>query len=152
MFEGPDMPYAIHRLADEEATIADWLARTEALHRVLRPDLPDDYPAYLRLMFAEGAQMAVLHEDGVPKALAVYRIHHTTVSGRRFYVDDLVTVEKERSKGYGAALLQWCEDVARTQGCNRFALDSGVQRTAAHRFYFRQGLAILSFGFSKPLA
>ena len=145
------MSYAIHRLSDDEATIADWLARSESLHRVLRPDLPRDYQAYLRLMFSEGAQMAVLHEAGAPKAVAVYRIQHTTFSGRRFYVDDLVTVENERGKGYGAALLRWCEDAARSQGCDTFALDSGVQRAAAHRFYFRQGMAIMSFGFAKPL-
>lgn len=145
------MGYSVHRLSDDEATISDWLARTESLHRVLRPDLPGDYQAYLRLMFSEGARMAVLHEAGVPKAVAVYRILHTTFNGRRFYVDDLVTVEQERGRGYGAALLQWCEDAARTDGCDTFSLDSGVQRAAAHRFYFRRGLAIMAFGFAKPL-
>jgi GNAT superfamily N-acetyltransferase len=103
-------------------------------------------------MFSEGARMAVLHEAEMPKALAVYRIHHTTFSGRRFYVDDLVTLEHERGNGYGAALLQWCEEAARTQGCESFGLDSGVQRAAAHRFYFRQGMAITAFSFAKPLS
>lgn len=145
------MRYAVHSLCDEEATIADWLVRTEPLHRVLRPDLPLEYQAYLRLMFSEGAQMAVLHEAEVPKAVAVYRIHHTTFNGRRFYIDDLVTAEDERGKGYGAALLRWCEDAARTRGCDMFTLASGVQRAAAHRFYFRQGLSIVAFGFAKPL-
>jgi hypothetical protein len=30
-------------------------------------------------------------------------------------------------------------------------LDSGVQRTRAHHFYFRQGLSISSFHFGKKL-
>lgn len=145
------MNYAVHSLSDEEVTIADWLARSESLHRVLRPGLPRDYQAYLRLMFSEGARMVVLHEAEVPKAIALYRVLHTTFSGRRFYVDDLVTVESERGRGYGAALLRWCEEAARTSGCDTFSLDSGVQRTAAHRFYFRHGLAITAFGFAKPL-
>ena len=146
------MACQVHRLQDDEATVADWLRRSERLHRTLRPALPTDYEDYLRRMFSEGAQMAVLHEAEMPKAVAVYRIQYTTFGGRRCYVDDLVTVENERGKGYGAALLQWCEDRARQSGCDTFALDSGVQRAAAHRFYFRHGLAIMSFGFSKPLS
>jgi GNAT superfamily N-acetyltransferase len=142
---------SIHIVSDDEATLTDWLMRTEPLHRVLRPDLPTDYQTYLRLMFSEGAKMAALHEAGVPKALTVYRILHTTFNGRRFYVDDLVTVEGERGRGYGSTVLRWLEDQARENGCQAFALDSGVQRSAAHRFYFRQGMSIMAFGFSKSL-
>lgn len=146
------MSYTVHRLSEEEATIADWLARTEPLHRVLRPGLPEDYPDYPRFMFSNGAQMSVLHGAELSKALAVYRVHHTTFAGRRFYVDDLVTLKDARGKGYGGALSQWREDAARTHECSSFALDSVVQRTATHRFYFRKGLTFLSFGFSKQLA
>lgn len=146
-----DLRHTVHLLSDSAMTMADWLARAESLHRVLRPNLPADYETYLRLMFAEGAEMAVLHEQEVPKALAVFRVLHTTFNGRRFYIDDLVTVEGERGRGYGAGLLRWCEDQARTRGCDTFALDSGVQREAAHRFYFRHGMSIMAFGFAKRL-
>jgi GNAT superfamily N-acetyltransferase len=142
---------AIHIVSDDETTISDWLTRTESLHRALRPAMPDDYQAYLRLMFSEGARMAVLHEAGEPKALAVYRILHTTFNLRRFYVDDLVTVEGERGRGYGSTVLRWLEDQARITGCDHFSLDSGVQRAAAHRFYFRHGMSIMAFGFTKSL-
>ncbi len=141
----------MHLLHDEESTIAAWLERSERLHRSLRTALPAGYDAYMRLMFSEGARMAVLHEAEEPRAIAIYRIQHTTFDGRRFYVDDLVTAESERGKGYGSALLKWCENAARSQACDTFSLDSGVQRAGAHRFYFRHGLAIRSFGFAKPL-
>ncbi len=140
---------AVHLLQDDEATISAWLRRSEPLHRTLRPALPADYEGYLRQMFSEGARMAVLHVSDAPKALAVYRIHHTTFQGRRFYIDDLVTDERERGQGLGAALLDWCLAKARAEGCDTFALDSGVQRSAAHRFYFRHGLTISSFSFTK---
>jgi GNAT superfamily N-acetyltransferase len=132
--------------------MAEWLAQTESLHRQLRPALPIEYQAYMRLMFSEGAHMVVLHEAAVPKAIAVYRIHQTTYCGRRFYIDDLVTIETERSRGFGAALLHWCEEEARAKGCDTFTLDSGVQRMAAHRFYFRHDMAITAFNFSKSLS
>ena len=146
------MSFPVHSLLDAPATIPEWLGRTEALHRSLRPDLPSAYQAYLEQMFSEGAHMAVLHVSGTPKALAIYRIHHTTFAGLRFYMDDLVTTELERGQGYGTALLSWCEATARTKGCSTFALDSGVQRAAAHRFYFRHGLTVLAFSFAKRLA
>lgn len=145
------MNEAVHVLQDDEATITAWLRRSEPLHRVLRPSLPADYEGYLRRMFLEGAQMAVLHDAGEPRALAVYRMHHTTFQGRRFYLDDLVTDEKQRGQGLGAALIDWCEAKARAEQCDTFALDSGVQRAAAHRFYFRHGFTVGSFGFSKNL-
>ena len=132
--------------------IAVWLRRSERLHRTLRPALPADYEGRLRQMFSEGARMAILHLSDAPKALAVYRIHHTTFQGLRFYLDDLVTDEGERGRGLGTALLDWCVAKARAERCDTFALDSGVQRAAAHRFYFRHGLTVTSFGFTKALS
>jgi hypothetical protein len=35
--------------------------------------------------------------------------------------------------------------------CDVLALDSGTQRTDAHRFYFREGMVIPSFCFRKNL-
>jgi hypothetical protein len=94
---------------------------------------------------------AVLVADGLPKALAVYRCHHTTFHGLRCYIDDLVTDEAQRSRGYGHTMLHWCEQRARDRGCESLDLESGVQRPRTHRFYFREGLSIFAFGFSKPL-
>jgi GNAT superfamily N-acetyltransferase len=145
------MTGAVHLLQDDETTIAAWLRRAEILHRTLRPALPADYEGYLQKMFSEGAHMAILHVANAPKALAVYRIHHTTLQGLRFYVDDLVTEEAARGQGFGAALLDWCEGKATAERCDTFALDAGVQRAAAHRFYFRHGLLIKSFSFSKDV-
>ena len=144
------MTLAIHDLTEQPDTVGDWLRRVEKLHRQLRPGI-GDYTALIRTMFHEGARMAVRHDGGVPKALALYRVQTSTFQGLRLYVDDLVTDEMERSAGHGGAMLDWCEAYARAQGCVTLALDSGVQRGAAHRFYFRRGMAIGSFGFARGL-
>jgi GNAT superfamily N-acetyltransferase len=86
-----------------------------------------------------------------PKAVAGFRLSECLSSGRFLYVDDLVTTAAERSCGYGEALLNWLIDYARQQQCQSFQLDSGVQRFAAHRFYFRQRLAITCYRFEKSL-
>lgn len=138
-------------VSDDIERHRDVLRSAESLHRTLRPALPPDYEAYMRRMFAEGAEMAALLVAGVVRSLAVYRCHHTTFHGLRFYVDDLVTDEAERGRGFGQSLLTWCEQRARARNCDAFDLESGVQRAGAHRFYFREGLTIFAFSFTKPL-
>jgi GNAT superfamily N-acetyltransferase len=55
-------------------------------------------------------------------------------------VDDLVTDEAHRSRGIGRTLLRPSGTTsAQDLQCDVLALDSGTQRTDAHRFYFREG-------------
>ncbi len=140
----------VHLTADT-ADLADWLERAETLHRMLRPQMPAGYGAMMARILAEGAQMALVHEAGAVRALAVFRAFHNTWNGYRFYVDDLVTDEARRSAGHGGFLLRWCEALARQWGCGGFTLESGVQRGAAHRFYFREGMTITAFSFGKEI-
>jgi GNAT superfamily N-acetyltransferase len=123
----------------------------EALHRQLRPDLDDDYVGHLQRMFSEGARMTHLVDEGEVRALAVWRVFHTTYCGRRFEIEDLVTSSRHRSNGCGATLLRWLEDKARTLGCTLATLNSATGRRDAHRFYFRARYEIVGFHFTKDL-
>ena len=44
-------------------------------------------------------------------------------------------------------MLHWLMELARTEGCDAFSLDSGTQRQEAHAFYLRERLRITSFHF-----
>jgi GNAT superfamily N-acetyltransferase len=128
------------------------IARGEALHRELRPHLEADYIAQIERMVAEGAHLVQLVDDaGEPRALAVWRLFHTTYCGRRLEVEDLVTSASARSHGYGKTLLGWLEARASAEGCPTITLHSATHRDRAHRFYFREGFHILAFHFSKQL-
>jgi len=129
-----------------------WLARAEATHRELRQALPADYAARMAEVFANGARMSVAIGDEAVLGVAVWRIIENTYEGRRLYVDDLVTTASARSGGVGKALMAHLQETARGLGCNVIALDSGTQRTDAHRFYFREGFVIPSFNFRKALS
>ena len=129
----------------------NWLKRSEAVHRQLRPQLPGDYVGRMREVFAGGAEMAVCVRDGKVCGIAVFRVLEKTFSGRELYCDDLVADESTRSTGVGHLLIVHMEAVAVERGCDTFELDSGVQRQQAHKFYFREGLTIPSFHFSKSL-
>jgi GNAT superfamily N-acetyltransferase len=138
-------------ISDDLERYGTFLQATGELHRTLRPSLPVDYESYMRRMFDEGAEMAILVVNGLVASLVVYRCHHTTFHGFRCYVDDLVTDEARRGLRLGHTLLAWCETRARERGCDTFDLESGVQRPRTHQFYFREGLTIFAFGFTKPL-
>ncbi|MEQ1517091.1 MAG: GNAT family N-acetyltransferase [Usitatibacteraceae bacterium] len=138
---------AVHDVVELE-----WLRQSEQVHRQLRPALPADYVGRMREVFASGADMAVCVRDGKVCGITVFRILEKTYSGRELYCDDLITDEALRSSGVGHALMQYMESVARGEGCDTFALDSGTQRAQAHKFYFREGMTVPAFHFSKPLS
>lgn len=129
----------------------EWLVRAEGIHRQLRPNLPSDYAAKMARVL-QGARMALAVKGDTVLGLAVYRWHENTFDGLKFYVDDLVTDEAYRSTGVGHALLAHLEQVAKGLGANGLVLDSGTQRTQAHKFYFREGFVIPSFNFKKSFS
>lgn len=137
--------------SDGSVVEREWLARAEPVHRQLRGGLPVDYVGRLRAVFANGARMSVATEAQAVRGVAIWRVIENTYEGRRLYVDDLVIDEAHHSCGIGRALLQHLEQHAQNMQCDVLALDSGTQRTAAHRFYFREGMVIPSFCFRKNL-
>ena len=68
--------------------------------------------------------------------------------GRHLYVDDLVTDAGARPLGAGRAMMAWLKRYAVNAGCISLHLDSGIERTEAHRFYARERLASSSLHFS----
>jgi GNAT superfamily N-acetyltransferase len=118
----------------------------------LRPHLKQsEFISTIRKQFAEGYQLALVRRGDKVAAIAGFRFLHNLIWGRFLYVDDLVTDEHARSQGLGAELMNWLADHARQQGCHRLDLDSGVQRFDAHRFYFREGMHISWYHFTKDL-
>src|SRR5690242_1821730 len=89
------------------------LAAGEALHATFRPNLTGRYEAMMATILAEGARLTYLVDEGEVRAIALWRYFHTTYAGYRLEVDDLVTDETQRSKGYGATLLSWVEAQAK---------------------------------------
>ena len=111
----------------------------------------ENFLSTVRQMEQDGFQLAYLEDDGNVVAAAGYRIYSNLFMGKNLYVDDLVTAERCRSKGYGEIMIKWLRDKARMADCNFFHLDSGTHRGEAHKFYFKQGFIISSFHFSENL-
>ncbi|WP_245615885.1 GNAT family N-acetyltransferase [Andreprevotia chitinilytica] len=128
-----------------------WLPIAEGVHRQLRPQLPADYAGRLQVIAANGGRLIAAVAGEAVLGLALWRLIENTYEGRRLYVDDLVSDETRRSQGVGKALMNWLDGTARQLHCDVLALDSGVQRASAHKFYFREGLHVSAFNFRKVL-
>ena len=123
------------------------------LMRQLRPHLAsvEEFVTRWRGQAADGYRILALWSDRGPCALAGYRITENLVHGRFLYVDDLVADKEERSRGYGARLLEKLKADGRALGCRKLVLDTGLDNALAHRFYFRQGLLAQALRFNVPL-
>lgn len=118
----------------------------------LRPHLArDEFVDRVRLQTKSGYLLAALRDDGAVRCVAGYRVLQQLHYGGVLYVDDLSTAERDRSKGYGNAMLDWLVEQAREMKLNELHLDSGVQRFDAHRFYFRKRMHISSYHFRLAL-
>ncbi|MEE1674984.1 GNAT family N-acetyltransferase [Agarivorans aestuarii] len=130
----------------------DDIAKLAEVMLVLRPSFTkEQLIEQISLQQQQGYQLAYLVADQQVVAVAGFVIGLKLSWGKHLYLDDLVTVENVRSKGFGLQLLQWLENYAKQQGCGQFHLGSGVQRFGAHRFYLRNGFDIKSHHFTKRL-
>ncbi|MER6254805.1 GNAT family N-acetyltransferase [Streptomyces sp. NPDC001584] len=119
----------------------------------LRPHLTEElFLGILTEGHGQGLRFTAAYDaDGRCVGAAGWRIVVNTSAARSLYVDDLVTAAAARSTGVGHVLLEHLEQHARAAGCTALTLESGTQRTDAHRFYFRERMAVTAFSFEKPL-
>ena len=78
-------------------------------------------------------------QDQLVGVVSVYLDILSVRFGRRASIEDLAVHPEWRSQGVGASLLTTAKAWARERGADYVFLESGVARTAAHRFYLRQG-------------
>ena len=109
----------------------------------LRPHLKqEEFISLILEQMEEGYRLAYLEAQDEVQSVAGYRFLTSLSSGYHMYVDDLVTNAESRSGGYGGELFDWLATLAKSKGCKKLKLDSGVQRFGAHRFYLRKGMDI----------
>lgn len=118
----------------------------------LRPHLvQEEFVSRVRRQEKDGFRLVLLEDDGQVRAVTGFRLGESLAWGKYLYIDDLVTDETDRSRGYGQRLFDWLLDFAREHGCEQVHLDSGVQRFGAHRFYLRNRMDITSHHFTLKL-
>ena len=137
----------------KEMTSEAEILSTFATMSQLRPHLKQaDYLETVRRMQRNhGYRLVARLEGGKPLCVGGFRLNECLSYGRHLYLDDLVTDESARSKGYGKEIFDWLVETARSSGCAQLHLDSGVQRHEAHRFYLRERMDIVFYHFSRKV-
>ena len=98
----------------QTADTDEQIAACYPVMRELRPHLDADaFVGIVRGMHGDGYRLAFLSEGDRVVAVAGFRTKRTLFCDKFLYVDDLVTLSAERSKGYGKVLLEWLKDRAR---------------------------------------
>lgn len=139
----PASESTIREIVDEPGLRVVWPVMAQ-----LRTHLDEAaFLALCRIQFAEGFRVVAAFDGDACTAVAGFRIEHYLHRGKNLYVDDLVSDQAVRGRGYGKALLDWLKAEARRQGCGNLHLDSGTQRHEAHAFYFAQGLRATALHF-----
>ncbi|MGO9171266.1 MAG: GNAT family N-acetyltransferase [Rhodomicrobium sp.] len=141
----PDMRYA-----DAEPDVT----ACYGLMRQLRPAIASEreFIERWRRQAAAGYRLIALWHADAPVAVAGFRVQENLMHGRHFYVDDLVTAERSRSKGHGRALMERLKAEGLALGCTKLVLDTPLTNALGARFYYRQGLLATALRFSIALA
>ena len=136
----------------KELTTPEELSESFEVMKELRTHLDkEEFLSLYEKMKEEGYRIYGLYDNGTLYSVAGVIILTNFYYFRHLFVYDLVTRETGRSKGYGKRLLEYLEQFAAENHCVTVALESGLQREDAHRFYDRENYDRKSFAFAKKL-
>jgi GNAT superfamily N-acetyltransferase len=107
---------------------------------------------FRRAVGNQGSDILLALDGHTPSGAAtVYVDTYSIRYGLRCWVEDLVVLPSQRSRGVGKLLLDAAVDWGRKHGCDFVQLHSGLGRKDAHRFYLTNGMEQDSLVFTKNL-
>ncbi len=123
------------------------------VYKELRPHLIDEKKFVMQVKNQQKAGFALnyIEESEMVTACVGYRFLDTLAWGKIIYVDDLITKEHVRGRGYANLLLEYIDEQAKKLSCNEIHLDTGYQRYDAHRLYLKNGFKLICHHLSKSL-
>jgi GNAT superfamily N-acetyltransferase len=133
-------------------TQQDWMEAYAVIVQLRTELTVEKYLLLLKEMMQDGYLLFALYENKKMVVVAGLSWRVNFYSERHIFVYDLVTDEANRSRGYGEKLLQYLHEWGKENGAHYIALESGIQRISAHRFYEnRLGYEKWCYSFRKAL-
>ena len=100
-------------------------------------------------MMVDGVRLIYIGNDEIAFSVAAYRKLNMIFSGRTLYLDDLITINTHRGKGYAGRLIDWLIAYGENNSYDLLSLDSGFNRKDAYRLYLNKGFEITALHFAK---
>lgn len=113
--------------------------------------LQKDFLDQVKKQQQEGYKLVFVEDLKKVVSLAGFRITENIASQKTLYVHEFITDETCRLHGYGSKLFDWLVRYAKKEKCMSLQLDSGLERSEAHKFYFRNNMSVCSYRFILPL-
>ncbi|AZU62544.1 GNAT family N-acetyltransferase [Neobacillus mesonae] len=130
----------------------EWAAAFSVIQQLRTHLTSTSYLSHLKQMVQEGYQLFAKYDNGRIAAVAGIVLRTNFYYGNHVFVYDLVTDSQHRSQGYGEELLMYIHEYGKNNGCNMVALESGLHRIDAHRFYeSKMGYEKFCYSFKKEL-
>ncbi|MFJ5762542.1 GNAT family N-acetyltransferase [Neobacillus sp. NPDC093182] len=130
----------------------EWLEAFPVLNELRTHLNKSTYLDFLHSMREEGYKLFAIYDNEQVVAVTGIAIRTNFYYGKHIFVYDLVTQSSQRSKGYGEQLLSYIHQYAIRNGCGIVALESGLFRAEAHRFYeTKMGYEKFCYSFKKVL-
>lgn len=93
-----------------------------------------------RMAQNQGYLLVYLEQGEDIVSVAGLRLAEWLHTGKYLEIEDLITTEGYRSKGFGRKLFNEILQYAKQHQCKQVRLVSGVKREDAHRFYLANGM------------
>jgi len=119
----------------ELTTIEQWTEAFPIMSQLRSNLMIETYLELLSQMKKEGYRLFALLSENKIVALVGLSWRVNFYSKKHVFIYDLVTDASKRSHGYGERLLNFIHVWAKDNGADYVALESGIQRIEAHRFY-----------------
>ena len=136
----------------EELTIKDSAAILPLAHKLRPAADPAQLSEYLTEMF----ELPTFHcfglrENGKLVAVSFGWITIRFYSGKQLEVDNVIVDPDLRSQGVGKTFFGFIQEWAVRYGCHTIELNTYVQNSRSHKFYYNEGYSILGFHFQKVI-
>lgn len=141
-----------------EVNVRELITKKELLNAFqvlqdLRKDLNEEsYLSLLEEMQQDGYRVFALLKREQIVVVSGLAVRTNFYNRRHVFIYDLVTHTDFRSQGYGDILLSHIHKWAKEQDCSLVALESGLFREEAHRFYEeKMGYEKFCYSFTKKV-
>ena len=135
-----------------ELTIRDSKTIVPLANKLHPATAPEIIRAYLAEMFnLPTYQCFGLWQNGKLVAVSNGWITVRFYSGKQLEVDNVIVDADLRSQGVGKYFFVCIQDWAVQHNCKTIELNTYVQNSKSHKFYFNEGYVILGFHFQKVI-